>query len=65
MMGRKTKYDELTQKVNLSLTKTAITSLDRLAERMGVSRSELVEQFARGLIEDNSDSVLTEKLSAI
>ena len=40
-------YDELKQPVTVSLTKTAIKQLDLLAKTQGISRSEVVEQFAR------------------
>ena len=40
-------YDEIKQPVTFSLTKTAIKQLDLLAKTQGISRSEVVEQFAR------------------
>ena len=43
-------YDEVKKRVNLSLTPTAIAGLDELAQELGLSRSELVEQVGRGLI---------------
>jgi PAS domain S-box-containing protein len=39
--------EETKQRVSLSLTKTAWQLLDQKAKRQGVSRSELIEQFAR------------------
>lgn len=43
-------YDEIKKSFSFSLTKTAVKKLESLAKRYGISRSELVEQFARGLI---------------
>lgn len=43
-------YDEIKQVRSFSLTKTAINELDSVTKIYGISRSELVEQIARGLI---------------
>jgi len=43
-------YDEIKQSCAFSLTKTAVNDLDSVAKIYGISRSELVEQIARGLI---------------
>lgn len=43
-------YDEHKKRVNISLTPTAVERLDALAGSMDVSRSELIEQVARGTI---------------
>lgn len=40
-------HDELKKQVGIWLTPEAITSLDNIATALGVSRSELVERFAR------------------
>jgi len=40
-------YDEIKQPFTLSLTPTAIKILDYRAKIHGISRSEVVEQFAR------------------
>lgn len=48
--GRPGLYSEPKEKVSLALTKTAIRNLEELASQLGVSRSELVEQVARGII---------------
>ncbi|WP_449416067.1 ribbon-helix-helix protein, CopG family [Phormidium nigroviride] len=48
--GRPGLYSEPKEKVSLALTKTAIHNLEELASQLGVSRSELVEQVARGII---------------
>ncbi|MFM6209852.1 ribbon-helix-helix protein, CopG family [Planktothrix sp.] len=56
-MGRKTKHlthGEIKAGVSIGLTKTAVEGLDKLADQMGMSRSELVEQIGRGLIPVNS-----------
>lgn len=44
-------YSEVKASVSLALTPTAIYRLDSLAKTMGLSRSEFVEQIARGLID--------------
>lgn len=43
-------YDSPKSRVNLMLTEQAVKDLDQRAEELGISRSELVERFARGLI---------------
>ncbi|MBE9233758.1 ribbon-helix-helix protein, CopG family [Cuspidothrix issatschenkoi LEGE 03284] len=43
-------YDEVKAKQTLSLTPTAVKGLDKLAESLGISRSEVVEQIGRGII---------------
>lgn len=40
-------YDETKRPFTLSLTPTAVNILDSLAKIHGISRSEVVEQFAR------------------
>lgn len=44
-------HDELKARVTLALTPTAVQGLDSLAEKLEVSRSELVEQIGRGEIQ--------------
>ncbi|MBD2065983.1 hypothetical protein H6F93_00245 [Leptolyngbya sp. FACHB-671] len=44
-------YDELKKACAFSLTPTAIKKLDFYAKKSGISRSEFIEQFARGLEE--------------
>jgi metal-responsive CopG/Arc/MetJ family transcriptional regulator len=46
-------YSEVKVSVCLALTRTTITKLDDLAKSMKLSRSEFVEQLARGLISIN------------
>lgn len=41
-------YDELKKPFTFSLTQTAVKELELLAKTRGISRSELVERFARG-----------------
>lgn len=48
--GRPEIYSELKTPVCLALTRTAIAKLDEMAKSMQLSRSEFVEQIARGLI---------------
>ncbi len=58
---------ESKQAVNLSLTKTAWQKLKQEASKRGVSRSELVERFARSLESSSAESFLGEadgKISA-
>ncbi|MBD2255194.1 hypothetical protein H6G14_28655 [Nostoc parmelioides FACHB-3921] len=43
-------YDELKTKQTLTLTPTAVKGLDKIAELLGISRSELVERIGRGII---------------
>lgn len=42
------RYEEYKNRVNLSLTPTAIDGLDSLAHDLGLSRSEVVERVGRG-----------------
>ncbi|HAZ46933.1 MAG TPA: hypothetical protein DDW76_34380 [Cyanobacteria bacterium UBA11369] len=43
-------YGEKKDRVNITLTPTAQRLLDQQASVLGVSRSELIEQIARGLL---------------
>jgi hypothetical protein len=43
-------YDEVKKDTILMLTNTARQRLQQQAEELGISRSELVERFARGLL---------------
>lgn len=45
----RTNHEEIKERCNLSLTPTAIAYLDAEAEAQNISRSELIEQFARSL----------------
>ena len=40
-------YDEVKRNFSFSLTRTAVNELKAMAESLGLSRSELVEQIAR------------------
>lgn len=42
--------DENRTRVNMTLEQQAIEGLDRIAQKMGVSRSELVNQIGKGVI---------------
>lgn len=44
-------YSEIKRNTMLTLTDTAKHLLDERARELGVTRSELVEQFARGIIQ--------------
>ncbi|WP_325079219.1 ribbon-helix-helix domain-containing protein [Sphaerospermopsis aphanizomenoides] len=50
--AEKDKYGEPKQRYQIMLTETASTELDRVSEKLGITRSELVEQVIRqGLLE--------------
>ncbi|MDZ7962089.1 MAG: ATP-binding protein [Aulosira sp. DedQUE10] len=51
---------EAKQAVNLSLTKTAWQLLKQEADKRGISRSELVERFARSLESNSADNYIAE-----
>lgn len=61
LRGKPELYDEVKGQVNLSLTATGVKGLDDLAKKMGLSRSELIEQIGRGLLPVLS----TEELAAL
>ena len=48
--GQPELYDEVKGQVNLSLTETGVQGLDSLAKKMGLSRSEFIEQIGRGIL---------------
>ena len=48
-------HEELKKKLNLTLTPMAIEKLTAAAKKAGVSRSELVESWARQLDRQNND----------
>ncbi len=50
LKGQPELYDELKNRVAMSLTPTAVAGLDAVAKSMDLSRSELVEQIGRGLL---------------
>lgn len=50
LRGQPELYDEVKGQVNLSLTKTGTQGIDELAESIGLSRSEFVEQIGRRLL---------------
>ncbi len=47
MRNRETRHGEYKIRTNLMLTPSSIEKLDKLAKKLNLSRSELVEQFAR------------------
>lgn len=61
-MGRKKKrmrgvpviYDEAKEPRNFSLTPTASALIDKKAKEMGISRSELIEKFARNTLNETN-----------
>lgn len=44
-------YDELKRIVSIGITPTARAGLDELSQKRSISRSELIEQIGRGLIQ--------------
>ena len=48
-------WDEVKQRYNLALTPTAVNSLDAIASRLEISRSELIERVARAIASDGMD----------
>lgn len=52
-------YDEKKKPLNLAMTPTAAKMLEELASQMELTRSELVERVARGIISLQSDNALT------
>ena len=57
--GQPEKYGEMKKRVNFTLTPTGIARLDGLASQMQLSKSELVEQVARGVIPLQADALTT------
>lgn len=49
--AKRGEYGENKDRVNFMLTPTALTNLNQRAEDLGISRSELVERFARGQVD--------------
>ncbi len=54
-------YEETKQNTMLVLTQTAKENLGQRATELGLSRSELVERFARGLIGQPGELTLEDK----
>jgi hypothetical protein len=48
--GRPPRYGKTKTRINLTLTQEGIAGLERLAEALELSRSELVERIGRGVI---------------
>ncbi len=48
--GQPEKYGEMKKRVNFTLTPTGVTRLEDLATQRQLSKSELIEQVARGEI---------------
>ncbi len=46
-------YGEVKKDINLTLTPTAIDALAKKAKFLGLSKSELIEKFARGELKIN------------
>lgn len=54
-------YDEVKVDTLLSLTPTARANLDGQAKSIGISRSEVVERLARGLVTPPGAVILSEE----
>jgi hypothetical protein len=46
-------WDELKERINLSLTPTAIANLTQIAEEENLTRSEVLERILRGMLQVN------------
>ncbi|HAZ46500.1 MAG TPA: hypothetical protein DCZ55_19105 [Cyanobacteria bacterium UBA11371] len=55
-------YDEKKKPLNIAMTPTGAKMLDDLAKNMGLTRSELVERIARGIIPLQTNSPETDDL---
>lgn len=55
-------YDEKKKPLNIAMTPTGAKMLDDLAKNMGLTRSELVERIARGIIPLQTNSLETDDL---
>ena len=55
-------YDEKKKPLNIAMTPTGAKMLDDLAKNMGLTRSELVERIARGIIPLQQNSLETDDL---
>ncbi|CBN54943.1 hypothetical protein OSCI_1340002 [Kamptonema sp. PCC 6506] len=49
--GEPALYNEIKKLVTISLTPTGVANLDARATQLGTNRSDLIEQFARGLLD--------------
>lgn len=58
-------YGEAKKKYTITLTPTAWATLDEMATRVGLSRSDLVERLARGLIPCDRKTLLEGELQAV
>ncbi len=44
-------YESPKTRISLMVTEEALEALDKMASELGISRSELVERFGRGIIQ--------------
>ena len=58
-------YDEVKIRVNVSLTPKCVDVLDHLAALASHSRSEVIEQFIRGIAHASDDPVIQEIMQRI
>ncbi|MGO8609244.1 ribbon-helix-helix protein, CopG family, partial [Rhizobium johnstonii] len=58
-------YGESKKKYTVTLTPTAWTVLDEMANQAGLSRSDLIERIARGLIPFDRRTLLEGELPAV
>ncbi len=52
-------------KTAISIPDPLFTAAERLAKRLGISRSELFQQAVRALLEEREDEQITEALDAV
>lgn len=61
LSGQPEIYDECKKKATISITPTGLAGLDQLSQEQSLSRSELVEQIGRGLIQLSGTKTLASK----
>lgn len=52
-------------KTAISMPDTLAAAVDRLAQRLGVSRSELIQRALRAYLEDDDQQAVTQALNAV
>ncbi|NEQ74480.1 MAG: CopG family transcriptional regulator [Okeania sp. SIO2C9] len=62
-MGRKIKYEQKKQQLNLTVTPETKELLAEIADALNISRSELIEKWARGWHQMQSVGLLGEFLT--
>ncbi len=54
-------YESPKTRISLMVTEEALKALDQMAKELGVSRSELIERFGRGIIQLPQQEQLSKK----